>query len=124
MKRDIETLKDIQHLVDAFYEKVKHDQFIGPVFNSRLEGKWELHHRKLYRFWHTVLLRRPDYFGNPVPLHFNMALTREHFENWLRIWSETIDGLFEGNIAERAKFRGKTMADAFYGKIKREKSST
>jgi hemoglobin len=124
MKRDIETLKDIQHLVDAFYEKVRQDQFIGPIFNSRLEGKWEMHHRKLYRFWHTVLLRRPDYFGNPVPLHFNMELTWEHFENWLRIWSETIDGLFEGNIAERAKFRGKTMADAFYSKIKRKKSGT
>ncbi len=119
MKKDIENLKDIQYLVDAFYAKVKLDSFIGPFFNSRLEGRWEMHHRKLYRFWHTVLLRRPDYFGDPVPMHLNMALTRDHFDQWLMIWTETIDEMYEGEIAERAKFRGKTMANAFYNQIRR-----
>lgn len=122
MKKDIENLKDIQYLVDAFYAKVKLDSFIGPFFNSRLEGRWEMHHRKLYRFWHTVLLRRPDYFGDPVPMHLNMALTRDHFNQWLKIWTETIDEMYEGVIAERAKFRGKTMANAFYNQIRRSGS--
>ncbi len=120
--KDIETLKDIQLLVDVFYGKVKQDPFIGPFFIQRLEGKWEMHHRKLYRFWHTVLLRRPDYFGDPVPMHFNMPLTWEHFERWLQIWTLTIDECFAGEIAERAKFRGKTMANAFYNQIKKAAS--
>lgn len=119
MKKDIQTLKDVHQLVDAFYEKVKHDEFIGHFFNIRLEGRWEIHHRKLYRFWHTVLLRRPDYFGNPVPIHFNMGIKKEHFNHWLTVWCETVDEHYEGMIAERAKFRGKTMADAFYSKIRR-----
>ena len=118
MKQDINTLKDVHQLVDAFYAKVKEDLIIGSFFNERLEGKWEAHHKKLYRFWHTVLLRRPDYFGNPVPLHFNMQLKKEHFDHWLEVWCLTVDELFEGLIAERAKFRGKTMARAFYSKIK------
>jgi len=79
MLQDIATLKDIHNLVDAFYDKVRKDQTIGFFFNERLEGKWEAHHKKLYRFWHTVLPRRPDYFGNPVPVHFNIELKRENF---------------------------------------------
>ncbi|HWR99026.1 MAG TPA: group III truncated hemoglobin [Prolixibacteraceae bacterium] len=119
MLQDIATLKDIHNLVDAFYDKVRKDQTIGFFFNERLEGKWEAHHKKLYRFWHTVLLRRPDYFGNPVPVHFNMQLKREHFDHWLQVWCATVDELYAGTIAERAKFRGKTMANAFYKKIRK-----
>jgi hemoglobin len=117
--RDIETLKDIHLLVDKFYAKVIEDQTIGVFFNQRLEGRWEAHHKKLYRFWHTVLLRRPDYFGNPVPMHFNMNLNKEHFDHWLEVWCETVDEMYEGTIAERAKFRGNTMAKAFYSKIRK-----
>ena len=106
-------------LVDAFYAKVRTDPTIGSFFNERLAGKWDAHHKKLYRFWHTVLLRRPDYFGNPVPMHFNMHIKQEHFDHWLEVWCTTVDELFAGTVAERAKFRGKTMAKAFYAKIKR-----
>jgi len=117
--KDITTLKDIEFLVDHFYQAVQQDPLIGPIFNDILSGRWEIHHRKLYRFWHTVLLRRPDYFGNPVPVHFGMNIGKTHFERWLMIWVEIIDANFEGFVAERAKFRGKKMADAFLSKIKK-----
>ncbi len=117
MKNDISTLKDIEFLVDNFYEVVRQDAFIGPVFNARLSGRWEMHHKKLYRFWHTVLLRRPDYFGDPVPVHFKMNLDGRHFNQWLTIWVSIVDANFEGIVADRAKFRGKTMANAFLEKI-------
>jgi len=117
MKNDIQTLKDIHFLVDEFYEAVRNDTYIGPIFNSRLTGRWEQHHQKLYRFWHTVLLRRSDYFGDPVPLHYDMNIDQKHFEHWLSIWVRIVDENFEGKIADRAKFRGKTMANAFLAKI-------
>jgi len=119
MKNDITSLKDIQLLVDQFYDAVQKDSFLGPIFNARLAGRWEMHHRKLYRFWHTVLLRRPDYFGDPVPMHFDMNIDQRHFDGWLEIWTRTVDDNFEGMIAERAKFRGKTMSKAFMSKIKK-----
>ena len=118
MKNDIATLKDVHFLVDKFYERVKVDPFLGPIFNKRLAGKWEMHHKTLCRFWHTVLLRRPDYYGNPVPMHFNMNIDQRHFDQWLIIWTETVDDSFEGIIAERAKLRGLTMGKAFMSKIK------
>lgn len=117
MKNDIATLKDIEFLVNHFYEAVQQDSFLGPIFNVRLSGRWDIHHKKLYRFWHTVLLRRPDYFGDPVPVHYLMNLNERHFSHWLSIWVNIIDANFEGVVAERAKFRGKTMANAFLEKI-------
>ena len=122
MKNDITSLKDIHFLVDQFYEAVQQDPFLGPIFNTRLKGRWEMHHRKLYRFWHTVLLRRPDYFGDPVPMHFDMNIDQRHFDHWLSMWAHIVDLNFAGPIAERAKFRGKTMADAFLAKINKEKA--
>ena len=88
-----------------------------------LDGRWEMHHRKLYRFWHTILLRRPDYFGNPVPVHFKMNIKDLHFDQWLGLWIKTVDDHYAGEIAERAKFRGKTMAAAFLSKIKKNEMS-
>jgi hemoglobin len=123
MKKDIISIKDVQFLVDKFYEVVRSDEFLGPIFNSRLDGRWEMHHRKLYRFWHTVLLRRPDYFGDPVPIHFNMSIDERHFDYWLKLWIDTVDENFEGKIADRAKLRGRTMAAAFLSKIKKAEIS-
>ena len=117
MKKDISSLKDVQFLVDRFYETVLTDPLIGPIFNKRLEGRWEIHHRKLYRFWHTILLRRPDYFGDPVSIHFNLNLDEGHFKRWLTLWDQSVNEYFEGEIAERAKLRGRTMAAAFLSKI-------
>jgi hemoglobin len=119
MKNDIGALKDVEFLVDQFYLAVQHDPFIGPIFNDRLSGRWEVHHKKLYRFWHTVLLRRPDYYGDPVPIHYKMNIDERHFNQWLTIWVKIVDENFEGTIAERAKLRGKTMANAFLEKILR-----
>ena len=117
-------MKDVQFLVDKFYGTVREDPFIGSIFNSRLSGRWEMHHLKLYRFWHTILLRRPDYFGDPVPMHFNMNIDEKHFDQWLKLWINTVDAYFEGEIAERAKLRGRTIAAAFLTKIKKAESGT
>jgi hemoglobin len=48
-----------------------------------------------------------------------MHIKKGHFDHWLEVWCSTVDELYEGEIAERAKFRGKTMAKAFYSKIKK-----
>jgi hypothetical protein len=38
------------------------------------------------------------------------------------MWAHIVDLNFAGPIAERAKFRGKTMADAFLAKINKAKA--
>ncbi len=123
MKHDITTFEDIKFLVDHFYAMVQRDSMLGPIFNSRLIGRWELHNQKLYRFWNTVLLRNPDYVGNPVPLHFTLKIDKNNFQRWLSIWNEIIDANFEGIVAQRAKYRGMMMANAFLYKINKDLNS-
>ena len=117
MKHDITSFEDIKFLVDHFYAMVQRDSMIGPIFNARLKGRWELHNQKLYRFWNTVILHKPDYNGNPVPLHFTLNIDKDNFQRWLSIWDEIIDTHFEGVVAQRAKHRGRMMANAFLAKI-------
>jgi hemoglobin len=122
--KDIESIDDVKFLVDHFYAKVQVDDLLGPIFNSRLEGRWEQHHKRLYRFWNTILLRKPDYYGKPVEMHFDMNIGGEHFSRWLEIWNETVQNNFEGTIAERALLRGKTMAMAFLEKIEKHRQKS
>ena len=46
----------IATLVDHFYEKVRRDPEIGPVFNAAVHD-WDEHKRLLTSFWCSVALR-------------------------------------------------------------------
>jgi hemoglobin len=39
-------------------------------------------------------------------------LTTAHFDRWLQLFDETVDELFDGPVADRAKARAATMARA------------
>jgi len=118
-KKDISSEKDVQLLVDTFYDKVRNNADLSPIFVQRLGDHWDSHLSKLYQFWNTILFVKPGYHGKPVEGHFSMGINQKHFDLWLSIWGNTIDELFEGEIAERAKYRGKTMAEAFLKKIEK-----
>ena len=65
-RNDIKDKKDIKVFIDAFYEKVRVDQTIGPIFISRIpDDNWPKHLERMYSFWNTVLFAKPDYRGNP-----------------------------------------------------------
>lgn len=117
MNKDIEHLEDIQLLVNTFYGRVQQDDLIGPIFNERLEGKWPYHLEKMYAFWQTVLLEEHTYNGRPFPPHAKLPVQTEHFERWKQIFNTTVDELFEGKIAEEAKWRAERMAAMFLSKI-------
>lgn len=114
---DIESMKDITLLVDTFYEKVRENELIGPIFNEKIGNRWPDHLEKMYRFWQTVLLDTHSYFGSPFPPHATLPLTEAHFNKWLEIFYETVDALFSGAKADEAKWRGDKMAAMFLSKI-------
>lgn len=64
-KRDIYSLEDIKFLVDKFYQKVKENELLGPVFTTVIQNRWPQHLEKMYRFWETVLLEKQTYKGGP-----------------------------------------------------------
>ena len=115
--KEIISLHDIKKLVDTFYEKVRKDDLIGPIFNEKIQDRWPRHLEKMYTFWQTVLLGEHTYFGSPFPPHANLPVSHQHFEKWMELFKQTLDELFTGAIAEDAKWRAAKMAEMFESKI-------
>ncbi|MDM1347945.1 group III truncated hemoglobin [Myroides marinus] len=117
MRKDIENIEDIKVLVDTFYGRVQENGFIGPIFNSKLEGRWPEHIKKMYAFWETILLEEYTYRGKPFPPHAQLPVEAEHFEAWKELFNATVDELYEGKRADEAKWRAERMAAMFLSKI-------
>lgn len=87
---EIISVEDVRTLVHTFYEKVQSDELIGPIFNSRIEGRWPEHLEKMVRFWQTVLLNEHTYQGSPFAPHADLPLEKEHFERWLALFMKIL----------------------------------
>lgn len=109
----IESRKDIIQIVDSFYEKVRQDELIGPIFNDVAKVIWEEHLPKLYSFWEDLLLGTANYHGRPFPPHTLLNLRPEHFERWLYLFTTTVDEKFRGLKAEEMKTRAHRIASNF-----------
>ncbi|WP_225976415.1 group III truncated hemoglobin [Mucilaginibacter ginsenosidivorax] len=96
IKHDIASLDDIKLLVDTFYNKVGEDVLLAPVFNQRLGDGWLPHLEKMYTFWQTLLLQEHTYNGAPFPPHARLPIDEKHFNEWLNLFTATVDNLFTG----------------------------
>ncbi|TBX67020.1 group III truncated hemoglobin [Flavobacterium silvisoli] len=114
MKTDIRNRKDIEKLVNAFYNKVKTDEIIGYLFTEVAKVNWEAHLPKMYNFWENILFCTANYNGNPMmkhkELHEKSPMTQEHFQHWISLFNATVDKLFEGPKAEEIKNRAMNIA--------------
>lgn len=121
MKKQIENSLDIATLVNAFYQKVKIDPQIGHFFTVVVPLDWQIHIPKIFQFWESVLLDKSTYNGNPMLAHIainkKMPLNKQHFDQWLQLWHQTIDEYFEGQIANDAKQKAAMMANLMLFKI-------
>ncbi|WP_338791108.1 group III truncated hemoglobin [Bernardetia sp. MNP-M8] len=116
-KNDIQNEKDIKLLVDTFYDKVNQSLILSPIFNDFAGVHWETHLPTMYRFWNGILFGEGGYKGNPFEKHISLPIDATHFENWLALFKETVDELFEGNKAEEAKQRASIIAYTFQSKL-------
>ncbi|HTS44426.1 MAG TPA: group III truncated hemoglobin [Puia sp.] len=121
MKKDIETKADIELLVNNFYEKVKADPVIGYIFTDVAKVNWEKHLPVMYQFWENTLFYTGGYAGNPMTVHrrlHNMTpLKPEHFQQWIKLFSQTVDELFSGEKASLAKERAVSISSLMQIKI-------
>jgi hemoglobin len=114
---DIQHLTDVEILVNTFYDRIRKDELLGPIFNERLEHRWDEHIEKLVRFWQTILLGEHTYHGYPFHPHATMPISETHFSHWINLFHSTVNDLFQGPVAEEAKNRGKLMAGIFQHKL-------
>lgn len=124
MPADISTVEDVQKLVYTFYDKVKNDNLLGPVFETEAQTNWEHHLPKMVDFWSTQLLGTGTYKGRPFPPHLQVNIDKSHFSRWLKLFVETVDENFVGSIANEAKQRALNIAQVFVYKIASIKGDT
>lgn len=124
MKQDITTHQDVKNLVDSFYAKVRQDELLADIFNEKIKGDWTEHLEKMYSFWQTILFGEHSYKGSPFLPHAKLPVSLKHFKRWLKLFFETVDSLFEGEKATRAKLQGERMAEMFHSKIEYFKNNT
>ncbi|WP_430390155.1 group III truncated hemoglobin [Dyella sp. 20L07] len=85
----------IATLVDRFYDKVRADGELGPVFNRVVED-WPAHKLILCHFWSSLVLRTGRYQGNPMGIHRALPpFPKALFHRWLALWRETAGQVFE-----------------------------
>lgn len=99
-------------LVDHFYEKVRRDPQIGPLFNAAVHD-WDAHKRLLTSFWASVALHAGSYRGNPMAAHRPHPIRVEHFDRWLALWGDTcdeeLDEVHAGQMLEYARRIGHSL---------------
>ncbi|WP_316634411.1 group III truncated hemoglobin [uncultured Flavobacterium sp.] len=115
--KDISTIEDIKQMVNNFYDNVRKDDLLGPIFNDKLQDRWPEHLEKMYGFWQTILFDVRSYSGSPFPPHKQLPVDKAHFDRWTQIFNTTIDSQFSGPITEEAKMRATNMAYMFNHKI-------
>lgn len=108
-------------LVTTFYSKVKADAVIGFIFNDVVKVNWDKHLPVMFNFWENVLFYTGGYNGNPMEVHQHLnkavPLTRAHFTQWTKLFTETVDELFEGVNATMAKQRALNIATVMQLKV-------
>lgn len=97
------TEENIHRLVHDFYDQVRADDLIGPVFGREIApDQWPVHLAKMCDFWSSVLLRTNRYDGRPLPPHLRMPdLADAHFARWLALFRRTADAIFAPPDANR-----------------------
>jgi hemoglobin len=75
-------------LVYAFYDQVRADPLLGPVFAERITD-WPTHLAMMVEFWSSVALMTGRYHGAPMPKHLPLPIEQMHFDCWLALFRQT-----------------------------------
>lgn len=115
MKQDITNINDITTLITLFYEYSFKDKRLGNIFKEIAPLHLETHIPVVANFWNSILFDEDTYRGNVTEKHFMVntltPLSVTDFELWYSYWQQAVDELFEGELAEKAKFRAKSIAN-------------
>jgi hemoglobin len=100
-KRNQITEESIFRLVDDFYDKIRVDPELGPIFLRAIPGDWGPHLATMRKFWSSVMLTSGRYKGDPVAVHRRVeGIEMELFDRWLKLFHQTSRELFVDDVAD------------------------
>ena len=101
----------IARLVDGFYDRVRADPLIGPVFNERISD-WGPHLEQMRLFWSSVALMSGAYHGRPMPKHLPLPVDARHFDRWLELFEATASDICPPPAAAHFIERARRIAES------------
>jgi hemoglobin len=107
------TENSIRVLIDRFYDKVRADPELGPIFARAIPGDWGPHLATMRNFWSSVMLTTGRYKGNPVAKHLAVAgIKPQLFERWLNLFGETCSEQFDESVARQFRMKALRIAES------------
>jgi hemoglobin len=105
----------IRGVVHGFYDEIRRDDLLGPIFHERIEAdKWPQHLAKMCDFWSATLLRTSRYEGRPLPPHLSIVgLSEVHFRRWLKLFRATVHRVCPPKVAALFIDRALRIAHSF-----------
>jgi hemoglobin len=112
----------ITALVHQFYDQVRADAVLGPVFEKAIGAHWDPHLARMVEFWSTVMLGSHDFQGNVFGKHMALqGIEPEHFRRWLALFEATAVGLFDPAVVPEfltvARRIAASLQYGYFGKV-------
>ena len=101
----------LRRVVHAFYDRVRQDEVLGPVFDARIHD-WSVHLDRMVDFWSSVALMTGRYHGTPMQKHAPLPVDSVHFDRWLRLFEETLAETCAPVAAEHLMERARRIAQS------------
>ncbi len=101
----------IERLVHGFYDRVRADDMLGPVFAERITD-WGPHLERMVQFWSSVALMTGAYHGQPMRVHLPLPIDGRFFDRWLALFEQTADDLCPPAAARHFVERARRIAES------------
>ena len=103
----------LARLIPIFYDRVRADAELGPLFNAAVDD-WAEHLERLTAFWSSVMLTTGRYKGSPMAAHLKHKahITPALFERWLTLWSEVTDEVMPRTAAVALQAKAARIAES------------
>lgn len=101
----------IDTLVHAFYDRIRSDAVLGPIFAARISD-WTPHLERMCAFWSSVTLMSGRYHGRPMQAHAPLPVGGSHFDRWLALFAATARDVCPAAAADYFIERAQTIAES------------
>jgi hemoglobin len=120
-RTDLADGTDVEALLRRFYGRVLVDDVLAEPFTDVRAAGLDSHIPTMCDFWETVLFRAGRYRGSALDahrqVHDRVPLSGRHFVRWLTMWTNTVDEMYCGPVAEHAKTQAARIAWAMHRRL-------
>ena len=111
---DLCTEEEIVELVYGFYDAVRQDEVLGPVFERHVKN-WDAHLPVMVDFWSSALRGTARFRGSPMVKHAALpGLSIALFQRWLELFRQTTSALPNAALAEQANDLAQRIAQSLW----------